>query len=73
LHVAGYGFLSENAAFAKALEEAGIVFIGPGQDAMAAMGDKIESKIIANKAGVNTIPGYDGAIKGVDHALEIGN
>ncbi|CAG8531707.1 6483_t:CDS:2 [Paraglomus brasilianum] len=69
----GYGFLSENAAFAETLDKAGVVFIGPGQAAMAAMGDKIESKIIAKKAGVNTIPGYDGAISGVDHALEIAN
>jgi len=73
LRTVGYGFLSENAAFAETLDKAGVVFIGPGQAAMAAMGDKIESKIIAKKAGVNTIPGYDGAISGVDHALEIGN
>ncbi|MBL0932151.1 MAG: acetyl/propionyl-CoA carboxylase subunit alpha, partial [Alphaproteobacteria bacterium] len=53
----GYGFLSENAAFAKALDEAGIVFIGPSMRAVAAMGDKIESKLLAQKAGVWTVPG----------------
>ncbi len=54
----GYGFLSERAAFASALEAAGIVFIGPPPAAIAAMGDKIESKKIAQKAGVTTVPGH---------------
>src|ERR1700716_3814223 len=53
----GYGFLSERAAFAEALAQAGIVFIGPNPGAIAAMGDKIESKKAAAKAGVSTVPG----------------
>ncbi|ADZ69498.1 acetyl/propionyl/methylcrotonyl-CoA carboxylase subunit alpha [Polymorphum gilvum] len=56
----GYGFLSENAAFARRCEEAGIVFIGPTPDAVAAMGSKIEAKRIAVEAGVPTVPGYHG-------------
>ncbi|CAG8508443.1 3920_t:CDS:2 [Acaulospora colombiana] len=68
----GYGFLSENSAFVKTLSEAGIVFIGPGESAMADLGDKIQSKIIAKNSGVNTIPGFDGVIKDTNHALEIG-
>src|SRR5581483_4600242 len=59
----GYGFLSENSAFAEALDAAGIVFIGPGRHAVAAMGDKIESKKLAQKAGVNMVPGHLAAIK----------
>ncbi len=54
----GYGFLSENASFARRLEQAGIIFIGPGADAIEAMGDKIASKLLAQKAGVNIIPGH---------------
>ena len=53
----GYGFLSENEAFARRIEEEGIVFIGPKHAAIAAMGDKIQSKKLAAKAGVSTIPG----------------
>ncbi|CAG8581715.1 13382_t:CDS:10 [Ambispora leptoticha] len=67
----GYGFLSENAHFVKALDEIGVAFIGPGEYAMGAMGDKIESKIIARKSGVNVIPGFDGICKNEDHALSI--
>ncbi|KAJ1961768.1 hypothetical protein GGI12_003058 [Dipsacomyces acuminosporus] len=67
----GYGFLSENASFVKQLDAAGVAFIGPGEYAMAAMGDKIQSKIIAKKAGVNTIPGYDGVVRDAQHAVEI--
>ena len=59
----GYGFLSENADFAKALQKAGVTFIGPDPDAITAMGDKIASKKLAEKAGVKTIPGHGGAIK----------
>ena len=59
----GYGFLSENAAFAKALAEADIVFIGPNTEAIEAMGDKIESKKFASKANVSTVPGYLGVIE----------
>lgn len=67
----GYGFLSENADFARALEKAGIAFIGPNVEAISAMGDKIESKKIAQNADVNTIPGYLGAIPDADEAVRI--
>ncbi len=67
----GYGFLSENAEFAKALARENIAFIGPNVDAIAAMGDKIESKKIAQNAGVNTIPGFLGAIPDADEAVRI--
>ena len=56
----GYGFLSENTNFAGALDKAGIAFIGPNAEAIAKMGDKIESKRIAEKAGVPGVPGYNG-------------
>ena len=59
----GYGFLSENAAFAEALSGKGITFIGPSPSSIASMGDKIESKLIASAAGVNTIPGHTEALK----------
>ena len=55
------------------MDEAGVTFIGPGEAAMAALGDKIQSKIIAKESGVNTIPGFNGVVKDTDHALEIGN
>ena len=58
----GYGFLSENAEFARRVEEEGIVFIGPKHVSIAAMGDKIASKRLAIEARVNTIPGYNAAI-----------
>ncbi len=67
----GYGFLSENAAFAKLVEEQGIVFIGPKHYSMAAMGDKIESKKLAGAAGVNCIPGVNSAIETAERAVEI--
>jgi len=67
----GYGFLSENAAFVKALGEAGITFIGPKADAIAAMGDKIESKKLADRAGVSTVPGYLGEVPDGDAAVKI--
>jgi len=67
----GYGFLSENPAFAEALERAGVTFIGPSREAIAAMGDKIESKRLAKAAGVNTVPGYLGVIRDADEAVEI--
>jgi len=54
----GYGFLSENSAFAKALDDNNITFIGPGQHAIECMGDKITSKKLAIEAGVNTVPGH---------------
>jgi len=67
----GYGFLSENAAFAKRVEEEGIVFIGPKHHSIAAMGDKIASKELAAKAQVNTIPGYNNAIESAEQAVGI--
>jgi len=67
----GYGFLAENAAFAEALEAAGVTFIGPGIHAINSMGDKITSKELAKDAGVNTIPGFADVIKDADHAVEI--
>ena len=67
----GYGFLSENADFCEALTSAGVTFIGPGVKAITSMGDKITSKIIAQEAGVNTIPGYTDVINGPDHAVDI--
>ncbi|HAL39272.1 MAG TPA: acetyl/propionyl-CoA carboxylase subunit alpha [Polaromonas sp.] len=67
----GYGFLSENAAFAKRVEEEGIVFIGPKHHSIAAMGDKIESKKLAGAAGVNCIPGVNEAIESAEKAVEI--
>jgi propionyl-CoA carboxylase alpha chain len=67
----GYGFLSEREAFPKALAEAGIVFIGPNPKAIAAMGDKIESKKAAAKAKVSTVPGHLGVIADDAQAIEI--
>ena len=67
----GYGFLSENASFAEALEAAGIVFIGPRKKAIAAMGDKIESKKLAAKAGVSTVPGYVGVLADDTEAVKV--
>jgi len=67
----GYGFLSERESFAKALAKAGIAFIGPPPKAIAAMGDKIESKKLAQKAGVNVVPGYLDDIATTKDALKI--
>ncbi|KAM4591541.1 propionyl-CoA carboxylase alpha chain [Odontesthes bonariensis] len=67
----GYGFLSENKEFAKRLAAEGVTFIGPDTHAMGAMGDKIESKLIAKAAKVNTIPGFDGVVKTVEEAVKI--
>jgi propionyl-CoA carboxylase alpha subunit len=67
----GYGFLSEREAFALALEKAGIVFIGPNARAIAAMGDKIESKKAAAKAKVSIVPGHLGEISDARHAVKI--
>ena len=67
----GYGFLSENAAFAEALADAGIVFIGPHPGAIAAMGDKIESKKVAAGAGVATVPGFLGTIADAEQAVRV--
>ena len=67
----GYGFLSENEAFAKKVEEQGITFIGPKFEAIAAMGDKIASKKLAEAAQVNTIPGYNDPIATAEEAVGI--
>src|SRR3984885_2895573 len=67
----GYGFLSEREAFAEALAKIGVVFIGPNMKAIAAMGDKIESKKLAQAAKVSTVPGFIGEIKGGEHARKI--
>ena len=67
----GYGFLSENTEFAKRCEDEGIAFIGPKAHSIAAMGDKIASKKLANEAKVNTIPGYNDAIDTAEQAVEI--
>jgi propionyl-CoA carboxylase alpha chain len=67
----GYGFLSEKQEFQKALAKAGIAFIGPDAFAIHAMGDKIESKKLAQKAGVSTVPGYLAAIPNADQAVKI--
>ena len=67
----GYGFLSENAEFAKALAAANIAFIGPDPGAIAAMGDKIQSKKLAEQAGVNSVPGHLAALESAAAAVEI--
>ncbi|MDZ4397960.1 acetyl/propionyl/methylcrotonyl-CoA carboxylase subunit alpha [Hydrogenophaga sp.] len=67
----GYGFLSENEAFAKRVEDEGMAFIGPKHFSIAAMGDKIASKKLANAAKVNTIPGWNDAIESAERAVEI--
>ena len=67
----GYGFLSENANFRDALDEANIIFIGPEKLAIESMGDKITSKLIAEKAGVNVIPGYTDVVIDADHAASV--
>ncbi|HEU0044201.1 acetyl/propionyl/methylcrotonyl-CoA carboxylase subunit alpha [Sphingomonas sp.] len=67
----GYGFLSERESFARACADAGIAFVGPPPKAIAAMGDKIESKKLAQAAGVNVVPGFLGEIDGTEHAVRI--
>ncbi|MFC7462916.1 acetyl-CoA carboxylase biotin carboxylase subunit [Hydrogenophaga defluvii] len=67
----GYGFLSKNEAFAKRCEDEGIAFVGPRAHSIAAMGDKIASKKLANEAKVNTIPGWNDAIESPERAVEI--
>ena len=67
----GYGFLSEQAGFATALDKAKVAFIGPPANAIAAMGDKIESKKLAKAAGVSTVPGHIGVITTAKEAVKI--
>ncbi len=67
----GYGFLSERTSFAEELARNGIAFIGPPVNAIAAMGDKIESKKLAKEAGVNVVPGFVGEIEDTEHAVRI--
>ncbi|XP_072513608.1 propionyl-CoA carboxylase alpha chain, mitochondrial [Salminus brasiliensis] len=67
----GYGFLSENKEFARRLAAEGVSFIGPDTHAIQAMGDKIESKLLAKAAKVNTIPGFDGVVKDAEEAVKI--
>ncbi|KAL9544037.1 hypothetical protein MBANPS3_007824 [Mucor bainieri] len=69
----GYGFLSENPTFVKVLEQNSITFVGPKASAIAAMGDKIQSKLIAKASGVHCIPGFDGEVDSVQEALRIAN
>ena len=69
----GYGFLSERTSFAEQLAAENIAFIGPPVQAIAAMGDKIESKKIAKEAGVNVVPGFVGEIEDTEHAVQISN
>ncbi|ETD85451.1 acetyl-CoA carboxylase biotin carboxylase subunit [Rhodobacter capsulatus] len=67
----GYGFLSERMDFAAALEQEGVIFVGPPSPAIEAMGDKITSKKLAQEAGVSTVPGYMGLIADADEAVKI--
>ena len=67
----GYGFLSENKAFAEALDKEGIAFIGPPAGAIESMGDKITSKKLAAEAGVSTVPGHMGLIEDAEEAVKI--
>ncbi|MBL4615308.1 MAG: acetyl-CoA carboxylase biotin carboxylase subunit [Magnetovibrio sp.] len=69
----GYGFLSENAAFCRKLKRAGVAFIGPNELAIKAMGDKIESKKLADKAGITTVPGYTKALEDYKEAKKVAN
>ncbi|HEX7784153.1 MAG TPA: acetyl/propionyl/methylcrotonyl-CoA carboxylase subunit alpha [Sphingobium sp.] len=69
----GYGFLSERESFRNALDAEGIIFVGPPANAIAAMGDKIESKKLAMEAGVNVVPGFVGVIDDTEHAVKISN
>ena len=67
----GYGFLSENAAFAQAVEDAGLIFVGPKAGAISLLGDKVEARKVAKRAGVPTVPGSDGRIDDLQTACAI--
>ncbi|CAF2386746.1 unnamed protein product [Rotaria sp. Silwood2] len=69
----GYGFLSENTKFAKKLADHNVEFIGPSSKSIEAMGDKIHSKVIARKANISMIPGYDGEVKDEDECVRASN
>ena len=66
----GYGFLSENPSFAHAIQKKGLVFIGPSPQAISIMGDKLEAKRMAQRAGVSCLPGGDEALKDIDDAIK---
>ena len=67
----GYGFLSENGDFCKALEQAGVLFIGPSPEAMHVMGDKLAAKEAVKGFGVPLVPGTEGAVSDLDEALRV--
>ena len=67
----GYGFLSENAAFAQAVEDAGLIFVGPKAGAISLLGDKVEARKVAQRAGVPTVPGSEGRIDDLETACAI--
>jgi len=67
----GYGFLSENADFAKRMQDEGIIFIGPNVECIKVMGDKATSKQLANQIGIPTVPGTDAAVKSIDEAVKV--
>ncbi|HXB11887.1 MAG TPA: biotin carboxylase N-terminal domain-containing protein, partial [Bacteroidia bacterium] len=67
----GYGFLSENAGFAKMVKDAGLIFIGPSPEAMKMMGDKLSAKETAKKYNIPMVPGSDGAIKTTEEAIAV--